>query len=175
MEDACRAARRISLAAVSVLMLVLPSVARADPVIAAAGDIACKTASSATGSSCRYGPVSDLINGDPTITGVLPLGDLQYECGDYPFFQKYYDPTWGRFKSKSHPVPGNHEYEIRSSNSACDSTTTTRAKGYFDYFNGIGNATGPAGNRSQGYYSFDLAAWHLIALNSNCSRVSCST
>ena len=44
----------------------------------------------------------------------------------------------------SHPVPGNHEYASGSAND------------YFDYFNGSGNATGPAGPRGQGYYSFDV-------------------
>jgi hypothetical protein len=37
--------------------------------------------------------------------------------------------------------------------------------GYFDYF---GKA---AGDPSEGYYSFDLGAWHLLALNSNCEEV----
>jgi hypothetical protein len=62
-------------------------------------------------------------------------------------------------RSISHPAVGNHEYE------------TPGASGYFDYFNGTGNPTGPAGDRTKGYYSFDLGSWHLIALNSNCSRV----
>ena len=161
-------------AAVGALCVLAPSVAVADPLIAAAGDIACKSAPSTTGSSCHYGAVSDLIVNDPAITDVLAIGDVQYECGDYPFFLTYYDPTWGRFRSKTHPVPGNHEYDVRSSNSACDVGTTTAAKGYYDYFNGVGNQSGPAGSRSQGYYSFDVGTWHLVALNSNCSRVSCS-
>jgi acid phosphatase type 7 len=41
---------------------------------------------------------------------------------------------------------------------------------YFDYWNGVGNANGPAGKRSQGYYSFDVGTWHIIALNSQCSE-----
>ena len=41
-------------------------------------------------------------------------------------------------------------------------------RGYFDYFNGSGNLNGPAGERTKGYYSFDVGSWHLIALNSNC-------
>ena len=37
------------------------------------------------------------------------------------------------------------------------------AAGYYSYF-------GPAaGNSSKGYYSFDLGAWHIIALNANCT------
>jgi hypothetical protein len=59
---------------------------------------------------------------------------------------------------------GNHEY------------ITPGAAGYFDYFNGVGNALGRAGDRSKGYYSYDVGAWHLIALNSNCSPVGgCGT
>jgi hypothetical protein len=56
-------------------------------------------------------------------------------------------------------VVGNHEY------------LTPGAAGYFDFFNGPGAATGPAGERGKGYYSFDVGAWHLVALNSNCTRV----
>jgi hypothetical protein len=57
---------------------------------------------------------------------------------------------------------GNHEYE------------TPGAAGYYDYFNGPGVATGRAGDRTKGYYSYDIGTWHLVALNSNCSVVSCS-
>ena len=48
------------------------------------------------------------------------------------------------------------------------------AAGYFDYFNGAGALSGPAGDRGRGYYSFDLGAWHLVALNSNCGFVGCT-
>ena len=58
-------------------------------------------------------------------------------------------------KSITRPAAGNHEYK------------TTGAAGYFDYFNGTGVATGPAGDRDKGYYSFDVGTWHLIALNSS--------
>ena len=43
--------------------------------------------------------------------------------------------------------------------------------GYFDYFNGVGKQTGPAGDRGKGYYSFNLGTWHVIELNSNCSEI----
>ena len=44
------------------------------------------------------------------MSAVLPLGDIQYECGDYANFLRFYDPTWGRFRSLTHPAIGNHEY-----------------------------------------------------------------
>jgi hypothetical protein len=40
--------------------------------------------------------------------------------------------------------------------------------GYYDYWNGVGAATGPVGTRGKGWYSFNLGTWHFVALNSNC-------
>lgn len=64
-----------------------------------------------------------------------------------------WDPAWGALKSRTKPVPGNHEYN------------TTGASGYFGYFGSI------AGSPSTGYYSYNIGDWHIIALNSNCSPV----
>ena len=146
-----------------------------DPVIAAAGDIACHPAdrsfAGGEGStrSCHQLAVSDLLLGDG-IDRVLALGDLQYYCGTKAAFQASYDLSWGRVKSKTLPVPGNHEYiekskaSEESSRRGCDSTNAGAA-GYYDYF-------GPAaGDRRQGGYSFDLGAWHVVALNSECDEV----
>ena len=41
---------------------------------------------------------------------VLVLGDLVYPNGRAVEFQRCYEPTWGRFKQRTRPVPGNHEY-----------------------------------------------------------------
>jgi hypothetical protein len=54
-------------------------------------------------------------------------------------------------KSITLPAVGNHEYKTRN------------AGGYFSYFGAV--AGGPSG---KGYYAYDLGAWHLITLNSNC-------
>ena len=62
-------------------------------------------------------------------------------------------PTWGRHKARTRPAVGNHEYG------------TPGASGYFGYF---GAAAGPPG---QGWYSYELGAWHVVALNSNCGEV----
>lgn len=77
---------------------------------------------------------------------VLLLGDNVYQRGTEREFRECYDPTWGRFKARTHPAPGNHEY------------ATPGAKGYFDYF---GSAAG------RGYYSVELGAWHVVSLDSN--------
>jgi hypothetical protein len=39
-----------------------------------------------------------------------PLGDLQYERGEYANFLRAYDLSWGRFKDRTRPAVGNHEY-----------------------------------------------------------------
>jgi hypothetical protein len=120
-------------------------------VIAAAGDIACGSAPPPT-APCRHSQTSDiLVHG--RLDAVLTLGDNQYEAGSLADFQSSYDPTWGRVKGITHPVPGNHEY------------LTSGAAGYFGYFGAA------AGDPTKGYYSFDLGRWHIIALNSNCPSV----
>ena len=138
--------------------------AAADPVIAAAGDIACAHDDShyngGAGSPgfCRQRATSDLMVG-AGLAAVLPLGDIQYDSASATDLNLVYDPTWGRVKSISRPVLGNHE------GAGAD---------YFDYFNGKGVADGPAGQRGKGWYSFDVGSWHIVALNSNCGRVGCT-
>jgi acid phosphatase type 7 len=107
-------------------------------VIAAAGDIAGENSGSETAS------VLDKIA--PNV--VLTLGDNAYPDGTLSEFQSYYDPTWGRYRSRTRPSPGNHDYH------------TEGASGYFAYF----GARAPAP-----YYSFDLGSWHLTSLNSEIS------
>jgi acid phosphatase type 7 len=82
---------------------------------------------------------------------VLALGDLAYEKGTPKEFRDCYHPTWGRFKERTYPAPGNHEYE-------------SEAVGYFQYW---GKRARPKG---KSYYSFDLGTWHIIALDSNLKR-----
>lgn len=125
-----------------------------DPVIAAAGDIACDTNVPSEG-SCHQQATSDLVL-TRGYSQVLTLGDNQYEDGTLNEFRTYFHPTWGQVKRQINPSVGNHEYQ------------TPGALGYFRYFRGR------AGDRNRGYYSFDISAWHLVALNSNCGEVSCA-
>jgi hypothetical protein len=150
--------------AASVALAGVPAVeADADPVIAAAGDIACDpddpgyNGGSGTSDRCRQRATSDLLVG-AGLAAVLPLGDVQYNAPTPSNLAAVYDPTWGRVKSISRPILGNHDGSGDS---------------YFDYFNGPGVDDGPAGRRGRGYYSYDVGAWHLVALNSNCTDVSC--
>jgi hypothetical protein len=55
------------------------------------------------------GGTSDLVlTLDPTRT--LALGDERCPDGGLPDFRSYYDATWGRFKDRTYPAPGNPEY-----------------------------------------------------------------
>ena len=150
-----------------------PVAGAGDPVIAAAGDVACDPSNSSFNggnggsSSCRMRYTSDLlVNGN--YAGVIALGDNQYYCGGYSAYVQSYDLSWGRVKSITHPSVGNHEY-LTSGGTGCDSSNTGAA-GYFKYFGAA------AGQQGQGYYSLDIGAWHLVALNSNCSSAGgCGT
>src|SRR4051812_4681378 len=149
----------------------------ADPVIAAAGDIACDPVDAdfnggggvgtpgKNNDQCRQAAVATTIGGIPGLQAVLDLGDNQYYCGSYQAFLGSYDKSWGAFKAITHPVVGNHEYLTAPGSSAatgCDATNAN-ASGHFTYFGAA------AGQPGQGYYSFNLGSWHLIALNSSCT------
>ena len=85
---------------------------------------------------------------------VFILGDSAYPDGTRSQLRNCYDPTWGKYKNRTRPVVGNHEYD-----------TSSEAKPYFDYFGWR------AGKPTRGYYSYDRGSWHIVALNSNCEEV----
>jgi hypothetical protein len=120
----------------------VPARTPADPVVVAAGDIA------PPGTGWGHRLTSDRVLAiDPT--AVLTLGDNQYPSGSPSDFRRHYGSTWGRFKARTRPSPGNHDYG------------TAGAAGYFGYF---GRLARPHGSS---YYGFDLGGWHLISLDSN--------
>jgi acid phosphatase type 7 len=142
----------------------------ADPIIAASGDIACGINSA--GASCHQAQTANVLGSISGLSAVLPLGDVQYECGELSNFNSFYSPTWGRFKSITHPAIGNHEYLNSGSGTGCLSQGAG-APGYFTYFgSSLASPLDPPGCTSscKGYYSYNLGTWHLIALNSNCSQ-----
>jgi Ca2+-binding RTX toxin-like protein len=158
----------IALAVCACLGLTAAPALAGDPVIAAAGDIACDTRSAffngglGTEGHCRQKQTSDLLV-NAGLSAVLTLGDTQYHVGALSDFEDAFDPTWGRVKSLIRPTLGNHEYG------------TSGARGYFDYFNGPDQPNGAAGERDKGYYSYNIGDWHLIALNSVCDQLDRGT
>ena len=85
---------------------------------------------------------------------VFTAGDNAYVNGTPRQFTKCYDPTWGRFKHRTMPAPGNHEYQ-----------RDPKATGYYQYFGPV------AGDPEQGWYDYTLGSWHVIVLNTACGRV----
>ncbi len=152
--------------------------ASAAPVIAAAGDIACDpidpnfNGGQGSGGLCQELATSNLLAGGG-FAAVLPLGDDQYDCGGFQAFQQSYDPSWGRVKTITFPAIGNHEYLTSDQSSGTDCSSTHNAAGYFSYFGT--SFPGASGNPSQAYYSYNVGSWHIIALNVECSFVSCAS
>jgi hypothetical protein len=121
-----------------------PGTGTSDAVLVGAGDIAsCDDLRGAEATA-------KLIEGIPGT--VFAAGDLAYPDGSDENFANCYGPTWGRFRERTRPAPGNHEYH------------RTGASGYARYF---GEA---AGDGSKGYYSYELGAWHIVVLNSECEE-----
>ena len=105
-------------------------------VLVGAGDIA----------SCAYTAdtaTAKLLDSIPGM--VFTTGDNVYTNGTYTQYMDCYHPTWGRHKSRTKAVPGNHEYN------------TAGAWGYYQYF---GSSVTP-------FYVYNLGDWRIYALNSN--------
>jgi hypothetical protein len=117
-----------------------------DPVLVGAGDIASCDALAGAEATAK---LIDKIPGT-----VFAAGDLAYPDGSDEQFANCYGPTWGRFKDRTRPAPGNHEYH------------KTGASGYARYF---GEAAGPP---DKAYYSYELGTWHIVVLNSECVEVA---
>jgi hypothetical protein len=108
-------------------------------VVLAAGDIA----------ACTEGAYYTALLLDRLPGEILVLGDAAYASRRNPNpYRTCYDSTWGRHKERTHPVQGNHDVELGM------------ARKYFEYFGA------KAGPRPEGYYSFNVGQWHVLALNS---------
>lgn len=109
-------------------------------VLVGAGDIA---SCSATGDEATAA-LLDSIQGT-----VFTAGDNAYPNGTADEFRACYDPSWGRHRGRTYPLPGNHDYG------------STDAAPYFAYFGARAGAPG------KGFYSFELGDWLILMINSN--------
>lgn len=116
--------------------------ATGDPILVGAGDIADCTDLSGAQATAK---LLDTIPGT-----VFTVGDNVYPDGSMKQFQDCYGPTWGRHKTRTRPAAGNHDFHSGG------------ATPYFEYF---GEA---AGDPKLGVYSYNLGAWHIVVLNSEC-------
>jgi hypothetical protein len=165
--------------------------ASTDPVIAAAGNIACDPTNAAfhalagSKTACRMKYVSNLLvnpDGSAKYPTTLALGDTQYVCGGLSAYQQSYGPTWGRVFDTTRPVVGDKDFRSTANaptGTGC-SSPPGRAEGFFAYF-GSKSYIQPGGTPGSGaYYSFNVPdgctpdgmnpCWHLIALSGNCVK-----
>ena len=120
----------------------MPGATRPTATLLAVGDIA----------SCAVETdeqVADLVARTPGTVALL--GDLAYDNGTAAEFARCFMPAWGRIMPRVRASLGNHEY----ANGGSDASA---ARSIF------GLSVG-------GWYSFDVGAWHVVALNSNCEEV----
>ena len=119
-----------------------------DPVLIGAGDIA------ECGSQLVHAAdTARILSG--VSGGVVALGDLAYPDGSTADYANCYAPTWGVERTRTRPLPGNHEW-IKGNLTP-----------YLTYFGSA--ATGPGGTS---YYSYDVGPyWHAVVLDSECKKV----
>jgi hypothetical protein len=116
----------------------------ADAVLIGAGDIA---------DCSREGDEHTARLLDDLTGAVFTAGDNAYPNGTATQFQDCYGPTWGRHLARTRPAPGNHDWD------------TQGLAGYLGYFRA---AAAPNGTS---WYSYDLGAWHVVVLDSDCEPV----
>ena len=124
-----------------------------DPVFVGAGDIAdcSRTQDEATGA------VIGAIDGT-----VWTAGDNVYPSGSVTSNWDCYETGWGgSIKSRTHPVPGNHDWGTGQGGAV-------NLDAYFAYFGANANAGGTS------YYSYNIPAsnWHVVNLDSECAQVA---
>lgn len=119
-----------------------------DPILLAAGDIAGKPDGPSGNDELTARVLDRVVAVNPGRVTIAAVGDLAYETGTAQEFAARYDPTWGRHRDITLPVPGNHEYK------------TPGATGYYAYWGAR------AGEPGLGYYAQDVGAWRVYALNS---------
>ncbi len=114
--------------------------------IMGAGDIADKLMNAkATGELIRAA--------DPD--AVFTTGDNAYPDGAPSDYEEFYEPAWGFFRERTHPVPGNHDY------------VTQGAAGYVGFFGEDAVTNDVDGGL---YYAWDVGnGWRAYAVNTEIS------
>ena len=126
--------------------------------VVAVGNVSCGANTTVTEDTCQAKAVTDAIAKEKP-AAVLLLGNLQYNKGSDSEYQGVFTPLWAELKDKTHAVTGKTEY------------LTPGAEGFFNYWNDAERSSKYAGDRTKGYFSFDITGWHIVALNSNCAQV----
>ena len=132
----------LCLVATTLLPSAVPGATRPTATLLAVGDVA----------SCEVETderVAELVARTPGTVALL--GDLAYDSGTAVEFAQCFMPAWGRILPRARAALGNHEY----ANGRSDASV----------------ARSILGLSAGGWYSFELGAWHVVVLNSNCDEV----
>ncbi len=121
-----------------------------DPVVAAAGDIACAPPGTRTASKCHQADRRPARRAD----AVLPIGDEQYNCGQLSAFNQVYNPSW----------VGSTTSAIRPSATTSTPATAARRRGRAATTPISATAPHPGSLgctiNCQDDYSYDVGSWH---------------
>jgi Bacterial Ig-like domain/Calcineurin-like phosphoesterase len=197
-SHAAKYAASVVLACVAAVVVAMPVFGQTTPVtLVGAGDIADCGYANDEGTAQLLGNTLRSLTPDHSLPPLeqaraIAMGDNAYprtnrnqyaNCYDnYNLDSSFstFDPSrpdwWGHYKDQTMPVLGNHEYLNTDDPS-------TQSQPYFDYFGAQNGFKGPAApvpndpdndhalTFGEGYYSYDLGSWHIVALNSNCGKV----
>jgi hypothetical protein len=197
-SHAAKYAACVVLACVAAVVVAMPVFGQTTPVtLVGAGDIANCSYANDEGTAQLLGNTLRSLTPDHSLPSLnqaraIAMGDNAYpranrnqyaNCYDnYNLDSSFstFDPSrpdwWGHYKDQTMPVLGNHEYLNTDDPS-------TQSQPYFDYFGAQNGFKGPAApvpndpennhglKFGEGYYSYDLGSWHIVALNSNCGKV----
>jgi acid phosphatase type 7 len=197
-SHAAKYAACVVLACVAAVVVAMPVFGQTTPVtLVGAGDIADCGYANDEGTAQLLGNTLRSLTPDHSLpllnqARAIAMGDNAYpranrnqyaNCYDnYNLDSSFstFDPSrpdwWGHYKDQTMPVLGNHEYLNTDDPS-------TQSQPYFDYFGAQNGFKGPAApvpndpennhglKFGEGYYSYDLGSWHIVALNSNCGKV----
>jgi Big-like domain-containing protein/calcineurin-like phosphoesterase family protein len=197
-RHAAKYAACVVLACVAAVVVAVPVFGQTTPVaLVGAGDIADCSYSNDEGTAQLLGSTLRGLSPDGTLPPLnqaraIAMGDNAYPRANRTQYANCYDnynldssfstfnasrpDWWGRYKDHTMPVLGNHEYLNTDD-------PTTQSQPYFDYFGGKNGFKAPAApvptdsdndhalKFGEGYYSYDLGSWHIVALNSNCGKV----
>src|SRR5215204_6337923 len=190
----------VVLACVAAVVVAVPVFGQTTPVtLVGAGDIADCSYANDEGTAQLLGSTLRSLTPDHSLPPLnqaraIAMGDNAYPRANRTQYASCYDnynldssfstfdpsrPDWwgnDEYIKLTMPVLGNHEYMNSDDPSI-------KSKPYFDYFgaqNGFQPPAAPVPNDpdnnhgltfGEGYYSYDLGSWHIVALNSNCDKV----
>jgi acid phosphatase type 7 len=148
----------------AVLPVPLRPVTRREPILIGSGDIA---SCDSRGDEATAVLVERMLAASDNAVA-FTAGDNTYPDGTIAQYQRCYEPSWGRFKSRTLPAVGNHDWR------------TPNAAGMRAAFAGRFTADSPL------WYAADVRGtvtdepegrdihWRVVVLDSNCDKVDCT-